>query len=302
MPSITLSYLIVTKNKLPYLESSLEKVIDRKKPDEEILVADGGSTDGTKEYLAELKAQNKIDYFISEPDFGLAHALNKLIITAQGTLLKYLSDDDAFDFRVIESCKAFMLAHKEIDLINTEGGSLNDPSRMIGQDDPLQIVRTLNYLDNYNKWQNTHTPFYFCDLGVIFRHASIPIVGGWNPSFPGPDIEFSLRVSAGKANIAWHTGYSYINISNPQSVSIVYMKKTKRLTDKLNKFYFNKNPKSYIYDRLEVLKNKLRNNPRTKNKQRTVEFSVQWPTLVEISEKWMGIKNNQKNPEFIWNR
>ena len=64
----------------------------------------------------------------------------------------------------------------------------------------------------------------------------------------------------------------------------------------------NKNPKSYIYDRLEVLKNKLRNNPRTKNKQRTVEFSVQWPTLVEISEKWMGIKNNQKNPEFIWNR
>ena len=70
MPSITLSYLIVTKNKLPYLESSLEKVIDQKKPDEEILVADGGSTDGTKEYLAELKAQNKIDYFISEKDFG----------------------------------------------------------------------------------------------------------------------------------------------------------------------------------------------------------------------------------------
>ncbi|MEK7213612.1 MAG: glycosyltransferase [Patescibacteria group bacterium] len=302
MSSITLSYLIATKNKLPYLKRGLEKVIIQKKQDEEILIADGGSTDGTREYLESLKAQGKIDYFISEPDFGLAHALNKLIIIANGTLLKYLSDDDVFDFSIINECKRFMLEHPEIDLINTEGGSLNDPSRTQREHDPLQIVRTLDYSEKYKKWQNDHIPFYFCDLGVLFRRSSIPVVGGWNPSFPGPDIEFSLRVSAGKVNIAWFTGYSYVNISNPQSVSMVFMKKTKKLTDKLNKFYFDKNPELFIINKLRILKNKIISNFKLGKRKSHTEFDIQWSILAEISEKWIEIKNNQKKSEFIWKK
>ena len=63
--SRTLSYVTATKNKLPYIKIGLGKLIAAKKSDEEILVADGASTDGTAEYLAELKAAGKIDYFVS---------------------------------------------------------------------------------------------------------------------------------------------------------------------------------------------------------------------------------------------
>src|SRR3990167_8862320 len=121
---IQLSYITATKNKLPYLKLGLEKVIAQKKPDEEILIADGGSTDGTREYLAELKVQGKIDYFVSEQDFGESHALNKLFLVAKGTLIKIINDDDAYYFPAIEACKEFMLAHSQIDILGMEGGSI----------------------------------------------------------------------------------------------------------------------------------------------------------------------------------
>ena len=109
-----LSYIIATKNKLPYLKVGLEKLIANKKQDEEILVADGASTDGTKEYLAELKNLGKIDFFISEPDYGLAHALNKLVLQSRGELVKYVSDDDTFNYKVMQECKKFMIEHPEM--------------------------------------------------------------------------------------------------------------------------------------------------------------------------------------------
>jgi len=303
MSNINLSYLIVTRNKLTYLKNGLGKLILAKKPDEEILIADGGSTDGTKEYLAELKAQGKIDYFISEPDFGLAHALNKIILTCKGTLFKYLTDDDTFDFNVIDECKKFMLEHPDIDLINTEGGSLNNPSRMINETDPLQVVRALNYEERYREWLANHTPFLFCDLGVIVRRSSIPATGLWDPSFPGPDIEFSLRTSAGKVNIAWYTGYSYVNISNPQSVSMVFMKKTKKLTDRLNKFYFDKDPDSFFIEKIKILRNKIKSGFSSPVKEKTkTDFDSEWPNLVSVSEAWMKIKNKQKKSEFIYKK
>jgi glycosyltransferase involved in cell wall biosynthesis len=297
----TLSYLIVTKDKLKYLQLGLEKLITHKKPGEEILVADAASKDGTPEYLAKLKAEGKIEYYISEKDYGLAHALNKLILASNGILFKYMTDDDVFDFKALDACKEFMLAHPEIDLINTEGGSLNNPARLETETDPLEVVRALTYADLYKKWMETRTPFYFCDLGVIVRKSSIPITGLWNPSFPGPDIEFSSRVSAGRANIAWYTGYSWVNISNPKSVSMVYMKKTEKLLERLDTFYFDKNPDPWLLKKMRALKYKIESGFAKSVMERPREdFDTAWPKLVDISEKWIDIKNKQKTPEFLY--
>ena len=59
----------------------------------EHIVVDGGSTDGTVELLADTEGIR----WISEPDRGLAHALNKGIALASGDIVGELNADDVYE-------------------------------------------------------------------------------------------------------------------------------------------------------------------------------------------------------------
>lgn len=294
MDVINLSYILTTKNKLPYLKISLGKLLQQKKNGEEILIADCESTDGTRKYLTELKESGKIDYLVSEPDYGESHALNKLLLAAQGKLIKVITDDDIFHYPSIDLHREFMLAHPEIDFLSSNGGFKNQ----IKTDEP----RPLDYTNDYKRWMKNGTPFSFCGLSTMFRRSSLPLIGLWNPSFRRADMEFSLRLTAGKANIAWHTGYSYVNVSNPQSVSIVYTKKIKGETDRLNKFYLNQNPNQLIIEDLNILHAKIRSILRYGEKKERFlkeDFITEWPAITAKTEKWLE-KINETQHEFLW--
>ena len=61
-------------------------------PDLEIIVVDGFSQDGTVEALREFG--NQIEYWISEPDGGIYHAMNKGLQAARGTYVLHLNAGD----------------------------------------------------------------------------------------------------------------------------------------------------------------------------------------------------------------
>ena len=297
-----LSYIFVTKNKLSYLKNRLETLLANKQDDEEILMADGGSTDGTKEYLEELKNQGKINYFISAPDFGESHALNKLLFACRGVLITGITDDDVYDFHAIRACKNFMLTHVSIDLLGTEGGSFNRSFEKIKEKDPLQLVRALDYVEYYRRWQSNHVPFSFCGLGMMFRRSSLPILGLFNLSFYSADAEFTLRASAGKTILAWYTGYSFINIKNIQSVTWVHHKKVRKEIDRLNKFYLDKDPDSFIINALRSLSARIQKAFIYRRPQSKESIIAQWPEIANIGERWLEIKNKEKKPEFLWKK
>src|SRR5215469_14022658 len=60
----------------------LSNILERKGPEAEVIVVDGGSTDGTVDLLRKLDDQ--VDYWISEPDAGIYDAMNKGISLARG--------------------------------------------------------------------------------------------------------------------------------------------------------------------------------------------------------------------------
>ncbi|MDP2705019.1 MAG: glycosyltransferase [Patescibacteria group bacterium] len=293
MKEISLSYLMVTKNKLPYFKESIQKLIKEKKEDEEILVADGGSSDGTGKFLFDLKERGMIDYCVSEPDFGEAHALNKLSFAAKGKLITIVTDDDVFHYPTIRAMKEFMRKHPEIDMVGPNGGFKNS--------DTTKSVRPFYYEDNYREWQKNHTPFAFCCLALVYRRSSLSLLGLWNPAFKKLDAEFSLRNTSGKANVAWYTGHAYVNISTPQSTSLVYMKRIKDETDFLDKFYLGKNPDPFVIEKFKVLRNKLRSGSFFKQKQSPIAMEEKRPKLVTIAEEWLEKINKEKKLEFIQN-
>ncbi len=298
---IQLTYVITTKNKLPFLKSGLEKLFNNKKKDEEILVADAASTDGSVEFLREAYKNGKINFLVSEPDFGESHALNKLFLIAKGELITIITDDDVFYFPTIITCREFMLSHPKIDIISTEGGSFNKTSAPLDEH-PLQLIRALDYKEKYEKWQESHNPFSFCGLGIMFRRSSLPLLGLWDLSFRAADAEFSFRTTAGKVNLAWYTGYSFVNISNPQSTSLVFRDKIKQEIVRLNTFYLNKKPNLFILDIFNVLKGKFKKRTSKRTKESEETFKTRWPELILVAEKWLEIKNKEKKPEFLWNK
>jgi glycosyltransferase involved in cell wall biosynthesis len=209
---LNLSYIIATRNRLPFLKITLERLITELQHDEEIVVVDGNSTDGTKEYLQKLLAENKIRHFISEPDRNQAHAWNKAMLLAKGTLIKKIIDDDVFCYKAIRECKNFMLYNTAIDVIisNDLGSSLNDH----------QNIQKLSRLSQFEKWKKGLVPsFTFGDVHMLVRRSSLAFIGLYNTGYIMMDWEYSLRISYLKANIAYYTGYNALSVAHPQSIS-----------------------------------------------------------------------------------
>ena len=82
------SIITVVYNGHRTLEETIQSVVNQNYPNIEYLIIDGGSTDGTMEILK--KYDDTIDYWISEPDKGVYHAMNKGIEIAQGEWLYFL--------------------------------------------------------------------------------------------------------------------------------------------------------------------------------------------------------------------
>jgi glycosyltransferase involved in cell wall biosynthesis len=239
---INLSYVVTTYNKLPYLKIILADLIANSQPDEEIIVTDGASSDGTVVYLQTLFDEGKIDFFSSESDHGEAHGLNKAITASSGILVKFISDDDAFYYPGIRACKEFMLTHPEIDFLSSDGIRYrNNPANPYG---PMSS-RSL-----FEKWQKGHTPFAFCGLGIMIRKSSLPLLGYLHTGFIRVDAEYALRVTAGKAKLAWYTGECFAHMLNENSTSLTQKTKMVEEMERLEAAYLGKPMPSRSWKRL----------------------------------------------------
>lgn len=228
---ISLSYVITTYNKLPYLKEVIKRLLENIQSDEEIIITDGGSSDGTVDYLSELYKQGKIQHFISEPDCGEAHGFNKGILLAKGELIKILTDDDAFYYPGIQECKRFMLENKEIEMLGASGAS-----NSIANPNQFFELKTI-YDEMYEKWIKNSVPFGFSGLGFMIRAKSISKTGLFHTGMVWIDYEFGMRVTSLNLNLAWYSNNLYVRISNDSSNSSKYSQRLQRDSKRCDYFY-----------------------------------------------------------------
>lgn len=89
-----LSVITATFNRKEYLLQAMESVRDQGRDDVEHIVVDGGSTDGTLEWLEQ---QEEFEVrVITGPDQGVYDAWNKGLRAAQGEVIGFLNSDDVF--------------------------------------------------------------------------------------------------------------------------------------------------------------------------------------------------------------
>jgi glycosyltransferase involved in cell wall biosynthesis len=104
-----LSIITVNLNNATGLRKTIESVINQTFIDYEYIVIDGGSTVESVDVIKEF--EDKITYWISEPDKGIYYAMNKGILKATGEYLLFLNSGDWLTEEAILS-KVFEIPRK----------------------------------------------------------------------------------------------------------------------------------------------------------------------------------------------
>lgn len=160
-------------NQGQFIEETIRSVLLQGYPNLEYIIMDGGSTDGTVEIIR--KYEPWLAYWVSEPDRGQSHAINKGMAMSTGEVCGWLcSDDLLLPGALVEVGQSFA-EHADWawlagagDLLYADGVIVNQSS---GIDDNLSLLQY---------WEFGSPGHYVCQPSSFWRRALWDKVGGLN--------------------------------------------------------------------------------------------------------------------------
>jgi glycosyltransferase involved in cell wall biosynthesis len=107
-----ISIVIPSYNKVKFIGKTLDSIIAQKYPNLEVIIQDGGSTDGTlgiiKKYAVKYP---KIIRYESKKDKGQLDAINRGLKKANGDILTYINADDIYRPEIFSEIAALFSSH-----------------------------------------------------------------------------------------------------------------------------------------------------------------------------------------------
>jgi glycosyltransferase involved in cell wall biosynthesis len=97
---------------LQYLKLCHASIADQANVSVDHIIIDGGSMDGTKEWMKENNIKG-----VSEKDKGMYDAINKGFAMASGDFVAYLNCDEQYLVGTLEKVKNYFLNHPEVDVV-----------------------------------------------------------------------------------------------------------------------------------------------------------------------------------------
>ena len=111
-----ISLVLAVKNGLPHLRKTIEAVQRQTYRRFELIVQDGGSTDGSLEFLQSIRGLPKLKV-VSEPDSGIGQAFNRGISRSRGDIVAFVSCDEFFDDDALEKAVGWFKRQPEAAVI-----------------------------------------------------------------------------------------------------------------------------------------------------------------------------------------
>lgn len=98
--NLKVSIITVSYNASKTIEQTIQSVLNQTYKNIEYIIIDGGSTDGTVDIIK--KYEDKIAFWVSEPDGGIYDAMNKGILKSTGNIIGIINSDDWYEKNTVE--------------------------------------------------------------------------------------------------------------------------------------------------------------------------------------------------------
>ena len=206
------SIITVVRNGEKYLCQAIESVLSQDYPNIEYIIIDGGSTDSTLDIIREY--DNKLAYWISEPDNGISDAFNKGIAKSTGDIIGIINSDDWYEPRAVQTVVNEFVSHPEIGIVcgtvaywqgkrfmYTSSSRPGGLRRQMTVQHPTVFVRKEVY-DRYGTFRNDFRYAMDYELMLRFNLAGVKMTAL-------PDRIANMRLS-GKSDSGWKPAYQEV--------------------------------------------------------------------------------------------
>ena len=142
-----ISVVTPSLNQGKFIEETIRSVLLQGYPELEYIIIDGGSTDGSVELIK--KYEPWLTYWVSEPDRGQSHAINKGWQRACGEILAWLNSDDTYNPGAIRCALEALRDNAAVGMVYSDMNYIDVSSDVIYRvrSQPYQFHKLL--LDNY---------------------------------------------------------------------------------------------------------------------------------------------------------
>lgn len=178
MTSPTISVITVCYNAADTVLPAIQSVLQQDYGKVEYIMIDGGSTDGSQNIIQPFAKE--LAYFVSEPDKGLYHALNKGLAKATGDIVAILHADDFYAHNRVLSRVAAGFRKFKVDALYMD-------LQYVNRKNPTKVVR---------QWRS----------GKFSRRK---FLHGWMPPHPSLFIKKEVYDTYGYFNTLFRSAADY---------------------------------------------------------------------------------------------
>lgn len=186
------SIVMPSFNQVQFIGQALDSVLEQSWQHLEVIVQDGGSSDGTQELLARKSASDPRLRWYSEGDSGPADAINKALKRVRGTYIGWLNSDDSYTPGAVERAVTHLHKNPTWMLCYGQGQHID----ALGQ--PIALYPTLPAAGAIQPEVPSPLTFqqgcFICQPTVFFKTVMVRLLGPLNSDLKASfDFDYWLR-------------------------------------------------------------------------------------------------------------